>query len=94
VDCGGQSRCRACLNGSDDLTDCAQPVTYSIPSPRKHPLALSLETGIHHPRWRFPALLTNKAQVSTAIHTAAFVAGTLLYLASFRQTVALSRNEV
>jgi len=25
-DCGGQSRCRACLNGSDGLTDSSQPV--------------------------------------------------------------------
>jgi len=26
-DCGGQDRCRACLNGLVDLTDSAQPVT-------------------------------------------------------------------
>ena len=27
VDCGGQSRCRACLNGPNHLTDSVQPVT-------------------------------------------------------------------
>ena len=34
-DCGGQDRCRAFLNGSDDLTDSARPVTYfdSPPAP-------------------------------------------------------------
>ena len=36
VDCGGQSRCRACLNGSDDLTDCAQPVTSFQPAADPH----------------------------------------------------------
>jgi hypothetical protein len=31
-DCGGQGRCRACLNGPDDLTDSAQPVTSLRPA--------------------------------------------------------------
>jgi hypothetical protein len=31
-DCGGQSRCRAFLNGPDDLTDCAQLVTSLRPA--------------------------------------------------------------
>jgi len=60
VDCGGQSRCRACLNGSDDLTDCAQPVTPSThlppqnfllaflrPSDRYSPPSLAILRVIH-----------------------------------------------
>ncbi len=38
-DCGGQSRCRACLNGSDDLTDSAQLVTPS--TRRRHHIPLA-----------------------------------------------------
>jgi hypothetical protein len=42
ADCGGQSRCRAFLNGPDDLTDSAQPVTSLRP------------TADFTPFWLFP----------------------------------------
>ena len=70
-DCGGQSRCRACLNGSDGLTDSAQPVILlrlaaRLPTP-SWPLSVPA-TAIHHPRWRFSAPFTEKAQVCGTIH--------------------------
>ena len=38
-DCGGRDRCRACLNGPDDLTDSRQPVTsFDSPPASKHAL--------------------------------------------------------
>jgi len=60
VDCAGQSRCRACLNGPDDLADSVQPVTYfDSPLAPNPPWPSSVPaTGIHHPRWRFTALFT------------------------------------
>jgi hypothetical protein len=38
VDCGGQDRCRACLNGPIDLTDSAQPVISLRPAAGHHTL--------------------------------------------------------
>ena len=35
-DCGGQDRCRACLNGPIDLTDSPQPVTPLRPAAEHH----------------------------------------------------------
>jgi hypothetical protein len=60
-DCGGQSRCRVCLNGSDGLTDSAQPVTPSTRLPQPNTLCNSSvpTTGVHHPRWGFSALFTD-----------------------------------
>ena len=43
ADCGGQDRCRACLNGTIGLADSAQPVT-SLRSAAEHP----------YPRARLP----------------------------------------
>ena len=41
ADCGGRDRCRACLNGPNDLTESAQPVTPpSIPCRSLHPPGL------------------------------------------------------
>jgi len=47
VDCGGQSRCRAFLNGPADLADCAQLVTPATRCP--HP-----NTPPHNPPFQRP----------------------------------------
>ena len=41
-DCGGQDRCRACLNGPLDLTDSACPVTSLRPAAGHHTLPVSV----------------------------------------------------
>jgi hypothetical protein len=40
ADCGGQDRCRACLNGPIDLTDSAWPVTSLRPVAGHHTLTI------------------------------------------------------
>jgi hypothetical protein len=71
VDCGGQSRCRAFLNGPDDLTDSAQPVTSLRPAADLTPFGFSPSPvpRLHHPRWRFSTLFTENARVPETIHT-------------------------
>jgi hypothetical protein len=55
VDCGGQSRCRAFLNGPDDLTDSVQPVTSLRPAADLTPF------------WLFPIPATPTSPPSLAI---------------------------
>ncbi len=70
-DCGGRDRCRACLNGPNDLTDRTQPVTSlrSAANPTTFWHSPVPEPRIHHPRWRFSALFTDKARARKANHT-------------------------
>ena len=70
-DCGGRDRCRACLNGPYDLTDRARPVTSLRSAANLTTFWHSSvpELRIHHPRWRFSALFTDKARVRKANHS-------------------------
>jgi hypothetical protein len=45
VDCGGQGRCRACLNGPIHLTDSACPVTPLRPAADYHNLPIFVPSG-------------------------------------------------
>jgi len=45
VDCGGQDRCRTCLNGSIGLTDSDQPVTSLRHTADYHTLPVFLPSG-------------------------------------------------
>ena len=69
-DCDGYDRCRACLNGPDDLTDSAPPVTSlrSAANPTTCWHSPVPEPRFHHPHWRFSPLFTEKARVPEAIN--------------------------
>jgi len=45
VDCGGQDRCRACLNGPADVPDSAWPVTSLRPAAGPHTLPIVIPSG-------------------------------------------------